>query len=71
MSLLTIIQLVVAVLIIILILMQERSSGVSGLFGGGDAGFYQTRRGLEKIIFIATLVLVGIFAILSILNLIQ
>jgi len=69
MSLLNIAQLVVSVLVIVLILLQERESGVSGLFGGSEGGFYQTRRGLEKTIFIATLVLVAAFAILSLLNL--
>jgi len=71
MSLLNIAQLAVSVLLIILILLQERESGVSGLFGGSEGGFYQTRRGLEKAIFIATIVLVGVFAILSLLNLLS
>ena len=71
MSLLSIAQVAVSVLLIILILLQERSAGVSGLFGGGEGGFYQTRRGLEKFIFIATVVLVAIFAILSLLNLVR
>jgi protein translocase SecG subunit len=71
MSILYIAQIIVSVLIIVLVLLQERSSGLSGLFGGGEAGgFYQTRKGLEKIIFFATIFLVAIFAILAVLNLI-
>lgn len=71
MLVLNIIQVIVSIILIIAILMQERSSGVAGLFGGGDSGgFYQTRRGLEKIIFITTIVLIAVFAGLSILHLI-
>ena len=62
-------QLIVALVLIVLILLQERSSGLSGVFGGDNAGFYQTRRGLEKIIFRSTIALVCVFLILSLLNL--
>ena len=62
---LALIQLVLSALIIVLILLQERSAGLSGLMGG-DSGFYQTRRGLEKVIFIATIVLAVIFTALTI-----
>ena len=56
-----IIQIILSVLIIALILLQERSSGISGLLGGDGGGFYQTRRGMEKTIFYATIVLVVVF----------
>lgn len=69
-QILSVSQLVVAIVLIILILLQERSSGLSGVFGGDNAGFYQTRRGLEKIIFVSTVVLVSAFLVLSLLNLI-
>lgn len=68
MSWLSIIQLVISVLLIALILLQERSSGLSGVFGG-NSSFYHTRRGLEKIIFWGTVTLVVAFAALSIANL--
>lgn len=63
-------QLIISVVLIVLILLQERSSGLSGVFGGDNAGFYQTRRGLEKIIFVSTIVLVCAFLVLALLNLI-
>lgn len=71
MDILSIAQIAVSALVIALVLIQERASGVSGLFGGGggEGGFYQTRRGLEKIIFIATVILMIIFAGLALLNL--
>ena len=67
---LTILQICVSVAIVILILLQERGSGISGLLGGGDGGsVYQTRRGLEKGIFAATIILSIVFVGLSILKL--
>ncbi|MEK7462852.1 MAG: preprotein translocase subunit SecG [Patescibacteria group bacterium] len=64
MSAISIIQIIVSILLIIVILLQERSSGLSGVFGG-NSEFYHTRRGLEKIIFWSTIVLVIAFAALS------
>ncbi len=61
----SILQIIISVVLIALILLQERGSGLSGVFGGSGEGFYQTRRGLEKIIFIATIVLIIFLAGLS------
>jgi preprotein translocase subunit SecG len=67
---LSIAQLVSAVILIALIMLQERSSGLSGVFGGGSQdSSYQTRRGLERSIFWATIVMAIIFAGLSALRL--
>jgi protein translocase SecG subunit len=65
-----ILQIAVSVALIALILLQERSAGLSGIFGGEGGGFYQTRRGLEKIIFGATIVLAVVFVALSLAQLI-
>lgn len=60
-------QVVVSIILIVLILLQERSAGLSGLFGGGEGGaFYQTRRGAEKAIFTGTIVFAAIFVGLAI-----
>lgn len=66
---LTAAQIGVSILIVLLILIQERSSGVSGLFGGGGESVYQTRRGLEKLLFYATIIAIIVFAGLALLNL--
>jgi len=66
---LSIIQIIVSIALIVLILLQERSSGLSGVFGGGESSFYSQRRGIERLIFIATIVLAVIFALLSLWNL--
>lgn len=64
-------QITVAVLLIIFILLQERTSGLSGVLGGdNEGGFYQTRRGLEKMIFWGTIVLAIVFAVLALLGLV-
>ena len=67
---LAIAQIVISIILITLILIQERSSGLSGLFGGGGGGGYETRRGLEKTVFWATLVTAFLFGTLAILNLV-
>ncbi|HCX45428.1 TPA: preprotein translocase subunit SecG [Patescibacteria group bacterium] len=69
-SLITFLQIVVSIVLITLILIQERSSGAGGAFGGGGGGLYQSRRGLEKVVFISTIVLVILFAGLALLNLV-
>jgi protein translocase SecG subunit len=72
MKYLSIAQLTLSIVLIILILLQERSSGLSGMFGGGsEGGAYQTRRGFERIIFVATVVIAIAFAALSLVNLIK
>jgi protein translocase SecG subunit len=61
-----IIQIILSVVIITLILLQERSSGMSGLLGGSGEGYYQARRGMEKIIFYSTIVLSVAFVALAV-----
>lgn len=63
----TIVDIVIALALIFLILIQEREVGSSGLFGGtsGDTP-YQTRRGFERALFWATVILAILFAGVSI-----
>lgn len=62
---LPILQIIVSVVLIVLILLQERSAGLSGIFGGESGGVYQTRRGFERIIFGSTIVLAIVFVLLA------
>ncbi len=65
MTIISWIQLVVAVLLIGAILLQQRSSGLGITFGGTDGSYY-TRRGFEKFLSQATSVLAIIFIAVSI-----
>lgn len=50
------------------ILIQSRSAGVSAAFGGGSEGFH-IRRGSEKRIFQATIVLAALFLLTTLAHL--
>ncbi len=54
------IQIVISVLLIISILLQNRGAGLSETFGG-SGNVYQTKRGFDKFLFIATVVLAILF----------
>ncbi|TSC82503.1 MAG: preprotein translocase subunit SecG [Parcubacteria group bacterium Gr01-1014_20] len=66
----TFFQIIISAAVITLILLQERSAGLSGIFGGDGGGLYQTRRGWEKMIFRGTVVLVIVFVGLTIFQLV-
>ena len=61
----TTIQVVTAILIIVSVMLQQRDSGLSGVFGGGSS-FYQTRRGAEKMLVYITIFSAVIFLAASI-----
>jgi len=58
-------QIVVSILLMVAILLQNKGAGLGGVFGGTGGGVYMTKRGLEKKLFIATIVLAAIFILLS------
>ncbi|MBI2414700.1 preprotein translocase subunit SecG [candidate division WWE3 bacterium] len=51
-----VLQFILSVFIIILVLIQSKGTGLARSFSGFSS-FYRTRRGLEKFIFILTIVL--------------
>ncbi len=55
-----ILQIIIAVALIIVILLQNRGSGLSGIFGGGG-NVYMAKRGLDKALFVTTIVLAVLF----------
>ncbi|MFA5927441.1 MAG: preprotein translocase subunit SecG [Patescibacteria group bacterium] len=57
---LKIFQIVLAVLLTGAILLQQRGSGLGVTFGG-EGNAYRSRRGFEKILFIATIVIAVLF----------
>lgn len=68
MQILTLFQIVVALLIIVSVTFQTRGSESGIAFGGAGEG-YKSKRGLEKFLFYFTVVLAAIFAAISILSL--
>lgn len=68
-NVLTFVQIIIAVLLVGAILLQNRGQGLSSSFGGGGE-FYRSKRGLEKLLFWATIILACLFLLSSILNLI-
>ena len=61
-------QIIVSALLITVILLQNRGAGVSGLFGGGG-NVYSSKRGLDKTLFKATIVLAFAFFTISVASL--
>lgn len=65
----TVAQVLISILLIAAILLQQRGTGLSAAFGG-DGNIYRTKRGLEKIIFIATIILSVLFFGAALLNIV-
>lgn len=63
------IQLVLAIVLITAVLLQQKGTGLSGVFGG-SGNVYSTKRGLDKILHYITIATVAIFFVISILRLI-
>ena len=63
-----IIQISVSVVLVALILLQAKGVGL-GKAWGGSGEFYKSRRGVEKIIFYITIIMVGLFLVTSIISL--
>jgi len=57
---LKILQIIFAILLVIAILLQQRGSGL-GIAFGGEGNVYRSRRGIEKTLFFATIVLAILF----------
>lgn len=60
-------QIAVSLLLVIAILLQQRGSGLSSVFGG-TGNIYRTKRGLEKGLFVLTIILVILFVGIGVAN---
>jgi len=60
-------NIIVSVIIVVLILIQGRGAGLGSAWGGGGEAF-QTRRGIEKFTLQATVALIVVFLLLSVIN---
>ena len=64
------VQIVLSILLVLAILLQRTGASLGGAFGADNfsSGFH-TRRGLEKTLFYATIVLAVLFALSALINL--
>jgi preprotein translocase subunit SecG len=65
---LNIVTILVSILLIIMIMIQSKGSSFGTGFGGDGGSMYTTRRGFEKTLFDATIVVSGIFLVLAIVS---
>lgn len=61
-AILPIIQIVLAVILMVGVLLQQSEAGMGGAFGGSDSvSTWRTRRGFEKFLFVATIIVSILF----------
>lgn len=58
------IQIVLAIALVIFVLLQQKGSGVGGVFGG-ESVVYRSRRGVEKILYYATIITATLLCLIS------
>ena len=62
MNIFVIAQIPIGIILIASILLQQRGTGMGSAFGG-ESGVYRSKRGVERILFILTIVFSILFAI--------
>ena len=63
------IQLILAIILIVVILLQQKGTGLSGVFGG-SGNVFSTKRGLDKILHYITIGAVVVFFVVSLVRLV-
>lgn len=66
-NLITILQIILGITLVILVIIQQRGGGL-GVLSGTSTQYYGTRRGLEKLVFIGTIITGTLFIILNLLS---
>lgn len=66
----TVSQMVLAVLLIVSIILQSRGS-TNGMAVGGSGETYRAKKGIERVLFYATIVFAALFAAVSVIALIS
>ena len=68
-NIISVVQIIISLLLMTAILLQAKGEGLGTAFGGSGE-FYQSKRGLEKILFALTIFLAFLFLLSSILSVI-
>lgn len=63
-----IVQIILSILLVIVILLQQKGSGLGAAFGGGG-NIYSTKRGMDKVLYYATIVIAVLFFLSAIISL--
>jgi len=63
-TILTVLQIIVSIMLITAILLQQKGTGLGGVFGG-SGNVYSTKRGVDKILFRATILLSALFFLIA------
>lgn len=67
MNLLLIVQIILSILLTIIIILQSKGTGLSATFGG-EGAFYSSRRGVEKLLLAATIILACAFCTIALIS---
>ena len=67
-SVISLIQIILGILLVLVIIIQQKGAGLGSTFGA-DLGFYRTKRGAEKLLFYATIILSIAFILSSLIGL--
>ena len=63
-------QIILSVLLVAAVLLQQTAAGAGGAFGDSFSSGHHTRRGFEKTLFIATILIAVLFAASALLSLV-
>ncbi len=62
-------QFILAILLVVVILLQQKGTGLSGVFGG-SSNIYSTKRGVDKILYFSTIIVSILFFGISLIRLV-
>ncbi len=62
-------EIVFGIALVILVILQSKGTGLGSTFGG-DMGFYGTKRGAEKMLFILTIIVGALFLLTALVGVI-
>lgn len=62
-------EIVLGIALVILVVLQSKGTGLGSTFGG-DMGFYGTKRGAEKMLFVLTIIIATLFLLTALIGVI-
>lgn len=62
-------EIILGIALVILVVMQSKGTGLGSTFGG-DMGFYGTKRGAEKMLFVLTIIVSALFLLTALVSVI-